>query len=52
MNQYEGRKKARETCVRELLKHEARLGRQMTQREAEKKIHDRADLCDKKRDWK
>lgn len=52
MNEYESRKNAREDGVKNLIEHERKLGRELSQRQAELKINERADIIDKKRDWK
>jgi hypothetical protein len=47
------RAKARDSLVKAYLEHEKKKGNyNCTQREAEKHIRERADLCDKKRDYR
>lgn len=52
-SQWEKRKAGREDLTRVIVEHERKKGNySYTQRQAEDYASRRADICDKKRDWK
>lgn len=50
MNNYESRRKARENGARALLEHERKLGRDPSFESCQRRMNERADICDVKKD--
>lgn len=50
--QEQRRREAREDCTRELIKHEHKHGKYISQEQAQRVVNERADMIDKKKDWK